>query len=219
MTIAADALMDRLYRRQRHVYDATRKYYLLGRDRTIAGLRPRDGDMMLELACGTGRNLIAAARRYPRARLFGLDLSREMLATAAARIADRGLATRVRVAQADATAFDPRRLFGQPKFDRILISYSLSMIPVWDDALAAAADHLAPGGELHIVDFGRQDRLPAWFRAALWRWLALFHVAPRDDLDAALAAVAMATGGTIHCERPYRGYAQRLVLRLPRPAG
>ena len=28
------ALMDRIYRRQRHVYDVTRKYYLLGRDRT-----------------------------------------------------------------------------------------------------------------------------------------------------------------------------------------
>ena len=32
------ALMDRLYRRQRHFYDLTRKYYLLGRDRLIAGL-------------------------------------------------------------------------------------------------------------------------------------------------------------------------------------
>lgn len=31
-------LMDRIYRRQRHFYDATRKYYLLGRDPMIAGL-------------------------------------------------------------------------------------------------------------------------------------------------------------------------------------
>ena len=30
--------MDRIYRRQRHVYDLTRKYYLLGRDRLIADL-------------------------------------------------------------------------------------------------------------------------------------------------------------------------------------
>ena len=27
---ASAALMDRIYRRQRHVYDLTRKYYLLG---------------------------------------------------------------------------------------------------------------------------------------------------------------------------------------------
>jgi len=34
MTAAFDHadLMDRVYRRQRHLYDATRKYYLLGRD-------------------------------------------------------------------------------------------------------------------------------------------------------------------------------------------
>src|SRR5690242_4413087 len=38
--IAPAELMDRLYRRQRHVYDATRKYYLLGRDRLIVRLAP-----------------------------------------------------------------------------------------------------------------------------------------------------------------------------------
>ena len=32
---APAALMDRLYRRQRHFYDVTRKHYLLGRDRLI----------------------------------------------------------------------------------------------------------------------------------------------------------------------------------------
>ena len=30
--------MDRIYRHQRHIYDPTRKYYLLGRDRLIDGL-------------------------------------------------------------------------------------------------------------------------------------------------------------------------------------
>jgi len=36
-------LMNQIYRRQRHIYDATRKYYLLGRDQMIRGLdmRPR----------------------------------------------------------------------------------------------------------------------------------------------------------------------------------
>ena len=39
--VASDAaLMDRIYRRQRHVYDVTRKYYLLGRDELIEGLAP-----------------------------------------------------------------------------------------------------------------------------------------------------------------------------------
>ena len=50
-------LMNRIYRCQHHIYDLTRKYYLLGRDRLLAGLRPHAGDAVLEIGCGTGRNL------------------------------------------------------------------------------------------------------------------------------------------------------------------
>src|SRR6267142_3533930 len=38
--IEATDRMNRMYRRQRHIYDGTRRYYLLGRDRLITGLRP-----------------------------------------------------------------------------------------------------------------------------------------------------------------------------------
>ena len=55
-------LMDGVYRYQRHVYDLTRKYYLLGRDRLIDGLAVPPGGTVLELGCGTGRNLVKAAR-------------------------------------------------------------------------------------------------------------------------------------------------------------
>src|ERR1700733_2847143 len=76
---AAAELMDRTYRHQRHVYDFTRKYYLLGRDPMIAELCPGDGDRVLEIGCGTGRNLTAAARRFPGAHFFGVDVSNAML--------------------------------------------------------------------------------------------------------------------------------------------
>lgn len=69
-------------------------------------------------------------------------------------------------------------MFGVPAFDRILISYSLSMIPDWQAALAEAVRHLAPGGQLAVVDFGQGEGLPDAFTAALRRWLALFHVTP-----------------------------------------
>ena len=65
--------MDAIYAWQRHIYDATRKYFLFGRDQLIATLDVPDGGTVLEVGCGTGRNLIQAARRYPTARLFGLD--------------------------------------------------------------------------------------------------------------------------------------------------
>ena len=166
-TAAATALMNRVYRRQRHIYDLTRKWFLLGRSGLIAGLRPSPGDAVLEIGCGTGRNLIVAARRYPDARFFGIDVSTDMLTSAIEAIGRAGLASRVRVAHADATAFHPGLVFGKQRFDRIMISYSLSMIPGWQGVLDVALSLLAKGGRLAIVDFGRQERLPATFRALL----------------------------------------------------
>lgn len=121
-------LMDGVYRWQRHIYDLTRKYYLLGRDRLIAGLDVPAGGTVLELGCGTGRNIILAARRYPGARFFGLDISAEMLETATAALAREGLSGRVTLACGDATDFDATALFGVKSFDRVFVSYSLSMI-------------------------------------------------------------------------------------------
>src|ERR1700761_2812624 len=182
----AAALMDDMYRRQRHIYDLSRKFYLLGRDEAIARLRPAPGDTVLEIGCGTGRNLVKLAQAYPEARLFGLDVSREMLATAAASIARAGLTSRITLAQADATAFDTQGLFGCASFERVMISYALSMIPPWREALAQALDVLAPGGLLEIVDFGDCAGLPSPFKAGLRRWLAAFGVTPCEHLSGAL---------------------------------
>src|SRR3954469_14623538 len=54
------ALMDRIYRRQRHVYDFTRKYYLLGRDELVDRLGPPGGGRVLAV----GRRA-AGGRRAP----------------------------------------------------------------------------------------------------------------------------------------------------------
>jgi S-adenosylmethionine-diacylgycerolhomoserine-N-methlytransferase len=209
----AAALMDRMYRRQRYIYDLSRKFYLLGRDEAITRFRPARGDKVLEIACGTGRNLIKLAWTYPEVRLFGLDVSREMLATAAASTARAGLASRIALAQADATAFDPQRLFGCASFERVMISYALSMIPPWREALAHALDVLAPGGSLEIVDFGDCAGLPGPFKAALRRWLAMFDVTPRDDLGAALESLAAERGMTCEVESRFRGYAILTAVR------
>jgi len=206
--------MNRMYRWQRHVYDISRRYYLLGRDRMIGNLDPADGANVLEIGCGTGRNLLRAARRYPQARFFGIDVSTEMLASAMSAIARTDLAGRIRLAQADATFANPQLLFNVEGFDAVVISYSLSMIPEWRQVLDGAVAQLKPGGRLHVVDFGDLERLPA-IRAPLLRWLALFGVTPRDDLEPVLSARAVATGATLRVERPFRGYAQYAVLTLP----
>jgi S-adenosylmethionine-diacylgycerolhomoserine-N-methlytransferase len=203
--------MDAIYRYQRLIYDATRKYFLLGRDHLIADLAPPPGGTVLEVGCGTGRNLILVAQRYPDARLYGFDISRMMLETADAEIAKAGLSARIKTAIGDATAFDPEAMFGVAAFDRVFISYALSMIPPWRQAIAAAFKAVKPGGRLHVVDFGQQERLPRAFKAGLNAWLNRFSVTPRSDLEAALSEAA-GSEGRLEFQRLYRDYAHYAVL-------
>jgi S-adenosylmethionine-diacylgycerolhomoserine-N-methlytransferase len=207
--------MNRMYRRQRHIYDGTRRYYLLGRDQLIANLQPEPGATVLEIGCGTGRNLVLAAGLYPDARFFGIDVSTEMLTSAISAISRRSMADRIRVAHGDGTTFDSQMLFGVASFDHVMISYSLSMIPDWRGVLRAGLSRLAPGGRLHVVDFGGQEQLPALARTLLRQWLALFDVTPRDDLERELSAMADNSRADLTFERPFRDYAQYAVLKLP----
>jgi S-adenosylmethionine-diacylgycerolhomoserine-N-methlytransferase len=208
----AASLMDAMYRHQRHFYDASRKFYLLGRDRLIAGLAPPEQGTILEIGCGTGRNLIAIAQRYPGRPCYGLDVSAEMLATAQKAVERAGLESRIELAQADATSFDPEALFGLSGFDRIVISYALSMIPPWQAVVAQALKMLNPGGSLHIVDFGDQAGLPAPVGAVLRRWLSLFHVTPRNDMPAVIAGLVQAGGYRGEALPLFRGYAVQAVV-------
>src|SRR6516162_2379515 len=112
--VSSTDLMNRTYRRQRHLYDFTRKYYLLGRDRLIHRLSPPAGSRVLEIGCGTARNLVVAAHAYPDVHFFGIDISSEMLDTARTVIDREGLAPYIRLARADASTFDPALQFGVP---------------------------------------------------------------------------------------------------------
>ncbi|MGA1802606.1 class I SAM-dependent methyltransferase [Rhizobium sp. HT1-10] len=202
-------LMDGMYRYQRHIYDLTRKYYLFGRDRTINHLNVPFCGSLLEVGCGTGRNLLYAHRRFPSARLFGLDISQEMLTSA--RASFRGLPSMPDFKVADATTFTASD-FGTDGFDRIMISYALSMIPDWRGAIDAALDALNPGGELHIVDFGQQQRLPGWFAKGLQSWLRSFHVTPRAELQGVLEERCSRLDAKLLVEDMGRGYAFRAVI-------
>jgi S-adenosylmethionine-diacylgycerolhomoserine-N-methlytransferase len=201
---AAEA-MNRNYRYQRYIYDLTRKYYLLGRDRLIASIKPGAGDAILEIGCGTGRNLVAVARHYPATPLYGFDISTAMLETAERSLVRNGL-DRVSVAQADATQFGPD-MFGRNGFERIYISYTLSMIPDWRAVLERAVASLAPEGRLLIVDFGQQDNLPGWFKRLLFAWLAHYEVHPIAGMAEALADLATRRGLKLRTESVCRGYA------------
>jgi S-adenosylmethionine-diacylgycerolhomoserine-N-methlytransferase len=85
-----------------------------------------------------------------------------------------------------------------------MISYALSMIPRWREALGQALVVVGPGGSLHCVDFGDHSGLPRPFKTALRSWLAAFDVSPRDHLaEARLSAARGLTSATEGWRRDY----------------
>jgi S-adenosylmethionine-diacylgycerolhomoserine-N-methlytransferase len=210
----ARSRMDRMYRHQRHIYNLTRKFYLLGRDALLADLPATPGSRICELGCGTGRNLIRLAQRRREVELYGVDVSSEMLATARARVTASGLDRRIRLAESPAESVDPQRHFGVAGFDVVYFSYVLSMVPGWRRAVERAQALLRPGGTLAIVDFADQSGASALRRRLLLGWLALFDVHPRAEIERDLVGMAARR----RCRAPRVGGARlRLPTDVPRP--
>lgn len=199
--------MDRMYRFARLTYDVTRRFFLFGRDALLRRLQKRAPASVLEVGCGTGRNLIRLARLLPDARLYGLDLSASMLDAARAKLAARGLQSRVQLAQAPAEQLAPALFAPAPgPFDAVFFSYSLTMIPGWSAALDAALAVLAPGGSLLVVDFWDRQSWPGWFQRWMARRLARFGVVPREEALEKLRALAV-NGAKLELESVRGRYA------------
>jgi len=200
--------MNRMYRFTRHVYDLSRKYYLLGRDRLLRDIVIKPGDRVLEIGCGTARNLIKLGRMHPAASLYGLDAAQSMLDTATSSVERAGMTGRVTLRRCLAEQLDYRKTFDMHEpFDVIFFSYSLSMMPTWSDAIDTAIGNLALGGRIHIVDFCDQADLPGWAAGVLQRWLALFHVHHRPELLARLEMLRDGDDVDVTIEPILRRYA------------
>jgi S-adenosylmethionine-diacylgycerolhomoserine-N-methlytransferase len=210
--------MDQMYRVTRHIYDVTRAYYLLGRDRMLAKVVTNPSTATLEVGCGTARNLIKLARRAEPGLLCGLDASQEMLDTAAASITRAGVPAagheRIRLRQGLAECLEAKTMFGRDEpFDTIFFSYCLSMVPTWPGAIEAAMANLKTGGHLVIVDFWDQKDLPGVFAAGLKKWLSLFHVHYRPEVHDALAALGTSGRADVTFESVKKRYAYIASLK------
>jgi S-adenosylmethionine-diacylgycerolhomoserine-N-methlytransferase len=164
--------VENYYRWHARLYDATRWSFLFGRTAILADvatlLTPR---RILEVGCGTGKNLANLCRRFPRATVTGVDLSAPMLAVARRKTAPFG--ARVKLVH---RAYDAP-LGAGAGHDLVLFSYALSMFnPGFETALRAAADDLAPGGCIAVVDFHATPL--RWFE----RWMGVNHVRMNGQL-------------------------------------
>lgn len=199
--------MDRMYRYQRYFYDLTRKFYLLGRDRLINEMKISDGDNVLEIGCGTGRNLTVLARKYPKSNFYGLDASAEMLKTARGKIEANNLSNVVlKNALAGDFSFDKTFNLQKP-FDAIFFSFSISMIPTWKESILNALENLQSEKSFYIVDFYDQSDLPMWFRKILQIWLKQFHVKYPQNLIPFLKELEEKKVGEFTFKPLYKSYS------------
>lgn len=202
------ASMDRKYRIQRLAYNATRRYFLLGRNEAIAELGLQTARHVLEIGCGTGRNIALMLEATPHLAIDAIDISAEMLKSAAARVGGR---SNVRLVRADAETFEPDDVFGRPTYDAVLMSYTLSMIPDWREALARGLSSVAPGGRLVIADFGDFSRfgvLKEFAKSALARHQA----PPRENLAGETARIASGMDEfTVESRQYHRGFNQIII--------
>ena len=118
----------------------------------LAGVRP--GDNILDLGCGTGAVTIRAAQAVrPGGHVTGIDLSDRMLKRVTAEAAGRGL-DNVTARRGDASRPPAGR------YDAVLASLVLYLLPDPHAALARWRELLAPGGVLAFSWGTRPD--PRW---------------------------------------------------------
>ncbi len=166
------AALQKYYKTHSKIYDATRWTFLFGRNtliKTIAGhCKPQ---RILEIGCGTGKNLAALSRTFPGAEITGVDLSHEMLDIARKHFSLKG--RQIRLIH---TAYD-LPLAPEDPFDLVVFSYALSMInPGWSHAIRCASADLAPNGIIAAVDF--HDSPLTIFKT----WMQLNHVRMESHL-------------------------------------
>lgn len=183
----------RYYKLHSGIYDASRWSFLFGRKAIVERLAiTASPKQILEVGCGTGKNLTLLAEVFKDAHITGVDVSADMLAVAKRKTARFG--DRLSLAE---QAYPQPHPNGR-KYDLILFAYALSMFnPGWETAITSAVNDLNEGGTLAVVDFHRTTF------SSFQRWMAVNHVRMEGHLLPFLQNHTNSSSHTIH--RAYAG--------------
>lgn len=156
----------------------------------------RDGEAVLEVATGTGAQLVALSRRNRAGRTVGLDLADGMLAESRRRLKNAGL---VHVELLKASALDVP--LPDSSFDLITNGHMLDLLPRDDipNALAEFRRLLKPGGRLVLSNMTKGER--PWHR--IWDDLYARGVVLTANCRGVLAAPVLEELGFVDIRREY----------------
>ena len=122
------------------------------RDALLRQVSPKEGELILDLGCGTGSFAIMLKRAAPGARIVGLDPDPAVLAIAAAKARVAGVEIEWREGYANQAAD-----LGEG-FDKAVSSLVFHQVPLAGkrEGIAAMFQAVRPGGEVHIADYALQ---------------------------------------------------------------
>jgi phosphatidylethanolamine/phosphatidyl-N-methylethanolamine N-methyltransferase len=134
------------YRRYARIYDVIFGAVLQpGRRAVLEALKLKPGERVLEVGVGTGISLPL----YPRdVRITGIDVSREMLEKARARVARAKLTNVDALLEMDAEAM----AFPDASFDKVVAMYVVSVVPQPAKLLEELHRVCRPHGEIFVVN-------------------------------------------------------------------
>lgn len=145
-----------------NIYDTSlEKLYRYSRVRATEFLDPRPGQVILDLACGTGANFEHLKAACESVRIVGTDLSDGMLNKAKARVEKNGWKN-IELFQSDARSLNDsligEKIGGPLKFDAVICVLGLSVIPEWERVLDRMLDLLKRNGRIVVVDVFAEKR-------------------------------------------------------------
>lgn len=143
-------------------YDASlEKLYFESRKRAVELLELKEGQSILDVACGTGANFRHIKAAKLDLKLYGTDFSEGMLRRGQATI-DKEKWDNITLFQADARELSPsfvqKQINKEPYFDKIICVLGLSVIPDWETVLDKMLDLLKKNGQLVVVDVFAEKR-------------------------------------------------------------
>ena len=118
-------------------------------------LNARPGEKVLEIGCGTGHCLVALAQAVGDAgKIYGIDLSDEMLKIARENLEKEGLADRVELICEDAGKLP----YAAETLDAIFMSFTLELFdtPEIPEVLAECKRVLRPGGRIVVAGVSKE---------------------------------------------------------------